>query len=102
MNQYIEKISAGLRHDNRVEKLISEIKESLEDTESLGEFISLNESRINNLKSIIALQSEEIAEMRKALEKLKNEEKQDENIVIDRNIADYDIFIDCPRRATVL
>lgn len=102
MNQYIEKISAGLRHDNRVEKLISEIKESLEDTESLGEFISLNESRINNLKSIIALQSEEIAEMRKALEKLKNEEKQDENIVIDRNIADYDIFIDCPGRATVL
>lgn len=102
MNQYIEKISAGLRHDNRVEKLISEIKESLEDTESLGEFISLNESRINNLKSIIALQSEEIAEMRKALEKLKNEEKQDENIVIDRDIADYDIFIDCPGRATVL
>lgn len=102
MNQYIEKISAGLRHDNRVEKLISEIKESLEDTESLGEFISLNESRINNLKSIIALQSEEIAEMRKALEKLKSEEKQDENIVIDRNIADYDIFIDCSRRSTVL
>ena len=65
MSQYVEKLSLNIRQDQRYEKVITEYLEDIKSDEVIDSLITLFKSRLDNLLATVALQSEEISNLKK-------------------------------------